>query len=145
MTAPPPPSICCSRLYRCQFYCAVPATTTQPTCFYFLGSALTYKINVHFCDNLNTCFDVHFSPANWWCLHCSPGSPAWCFFSCTPSLEPKRGSSHIAVVWRTYHTVHCSTSQRTVLRGKTQNNAYFRNVKKYIFDPLSYFQGRVGT
>lgn len=61
----------------------------------------------------------HLSPASWWYLHCSPWSPAWWIFSCTPSLEPKWGNSHIADVWHTYHTAHCSTSQRTMLRRQT--------------------------
>lgn len=100
------------------------------TCYYhppyLVGSTLIYKININFCENLNACFNVHLSPANWWCLHCSPWSPAWWISSCTPSLEPKGGSSHIAVVWRTYHTAHCSTSQRIVLRGQRQKT-YLRN------------------
>lgn len=86
------------------------------------------------------CFKVHLSPANWWCRHCSPWSPAWWTSSCTPSLEPKRGSSHTAVVWRTYHKAHCSTSQRTVLTTGKKNTrhisgscSFCQNVSKTQF------------
>lgn len=85
-----------------------------------LAFASSPRINTESTDNLHS--HVH-PPADWWCQRCSRGSPAWCFFSCNPSSGPRRDSSRTAVAWHTYHTGRCSTSQWTVLRGKTQGRS----------------------
>ena len=111
---------------------------TQDKCFSKLGKK----------KKTGSCLNICVSPVNWWRLRCSPWSPGWLISSCIPSSAPMRDSSHIAVVWRTYHTAHCSTSQRTVLRGEQTKKmgSILEMLKKLrIFWCLLVFLGEVLT